>query len=125
MVKNLETEISQTISKSEQPGIKKILCLASYRLLHQYNWCQKLETLNDLEEVKSRLIEEPYTERSIMKKIPILGKISNNVSNKVRSQYEENPYPRWVKIRIPPKAKLISEISDEENLHLHSKSIKT
>ena len=124
LVKNLETEISQTISKSEQPGIKKILCLASYRLLHQYNWCQKLETLNDLEEVKSRLIEEPYTERSIMKKIPILGKISNNVSNKVRSQYEENPYPRWVKIRIPPKAKLISEISDEENLHLHSKSIK-
>ena len=98
LVKNLETEISQTISKSEQPGIKKILCLASYRLLHQYNWCQKLETLNDLEEVKSRLIEEPYTERSIMKKIPILGKISNNVSNKVRSQYEENPYPRWVKL---------------------------
>jgi 2-polyprenyl-3-methyl-5-hydroxy-6-metoxy-1,4-benzoquinol methylase len=124
LVKNLETEITQTISKSEQPEIKKILCLASYRLLHQYNWCQKLEALDNLEEVKSRLIEEPYTERAILTEIPILGKISNNVSNKVRSQYEKNPYPRWVKIRIPSKAKLISEISDEENLYLHSKSIK-
>ena len=124
LVKNLETEITQTISKSEQPEIKKILCLASYRLLHQYNWCQKLKTLDILEEVKSRLIEEPYTERVIMSEISILGEISNNVSNKVRSQYEENPYPRWIKMGIPSKAKLISEISNEENLHLHSKSIK-
>ena len=124
LVKNLETEITETISKSEQPEIKKILCLASYRLLHQYNWCQKLETLDNLEEVKSRLIEKPYTERAIMTEIPILGEISNNVSNKVRAQYEENPYPRWVKVRIPSKAKTISEISDELNLHLHSNSIK-
>ena len=124
LVKNLETEITQTISKSEQPETKKILCLASYRLLHQYNWCQKLETLDILEEVKSRLIEEPYTERVIISEISILGEISNNVSNKVRSQYEENPYPRWIKMGIPSKAKLISEISNEENLHLHSKSIK-
>ena len=124
LVKNLETEITQTISKSEQPETKKILCLASYRLLHQYNWCQKLETLDNLEEVKSRLIEEPYTERVIMSEISILGEISNNVSNKVRSQYEKNPYPRWIKMGIPSKAKLISEISNEENLHLYSKSIK-
>ena len=124
LVKNLETEIAETISRSEQPEIKKILCLASYRLLHQYNWCQKLETLDKLEEVKSRLIEKPYTEKAIMTEIPILGEISNNVSNKVRAQYEENPYPRWVKARIPSKAKTISEISDELNLHLHSNSIK-
>ena len=124
LVRNLETEITQTISKSEQPETKKILCLASYRLLHQYNWCQKLETLDILEEVKSRLIEEPYTERVIISEISILGEISNNVSNKVRSQYEKNPYPRWIKMGIPSKAKLISEISNEENLHLYSKSIK-
>ena len=124
IIKNLETEISQNIEKSNQPQAKTVLCLASYRPLHQYDWCKKLKTFDDLKEVKSRLIEEPYTEGAIMTKIPILGEISNNVSNKVRAQYEENPYPRWVKIRIPSKAKLISEISDEENLHLHSKSIK-
>ena len=124
LIKNLETEIMQTISKSEQPEAKKILCLASYRPLHQYNWCQKLEALDNLEEVKSRLIEEPYAERAIAAEIPMLGEISDDVSCKVRAQYEENPYPRWVKIGLASKAKLISEIGDEENLHLHSKSIK-
>jgi len=125
LVKNLETEITESIAKSEQPEAKKILCLASYRLLHQYNWCQKLKAHDNLEEeVKSRLIKEPYTEKAIVTKIPILGEISDNISSKVRAQYEENPYPRWVKVGLTSKAKTISEICTEENLHLHSKSIQ-
>ena len=124
LVKNLETEITQSIAKSEQPEAKKILCLASYRPLHQYNWCQKLKALDNLEGVKSRLIEEPYAEKSIVTEIPILGEISDEVSSKVRAQYEENPYPRWVKIGLASKSKSISEICTEENLHLHSKSIQ-
>ena len=124
LVKNLESEITQSIAKSEQPDAKKILCLASYRLLNQYNWCQKLKALDNLEEVKSRLIEEPYTEKSIVTEIPILGEISDEVSSKVRAQYEESPYPRWVKIGLASKSKSISEICTEENLHLHSKSIQ-
>jgi len=124
LVKNLATEIAQSIAKSEQPEAKKILCLASYRQLHQYSWCQKLKALDNLEEVKSRLIEEPYTEKSIVTEIPILGEISDNVSSKVRAQYEENPYPRWVKIGLASKSKSISEICTEENLYLHSKSIQ-
>ena len=124
LIKSLETEIMQTIEKLEQPEAKKILCLASYRPLHQYNWCQKLKALDNLEEVKSRLIIEPYAERAIATEITTLGEISDNVSYKVRLQYEENPYPRWVKLRIGTKAKSISEISAEANLHLHSESIK-
>ena len=124
LVKNLATEITQSIAKSEQPEAKKILCLASYRQLHQYSWCQKLKALDNLEEVKSRLIEEPYTEKSIVTEIPILGEISDNVSSKVRAQYEENPYPRWVKIGLASKSKSISEICTEENLYLDSKSIQ-
>lgn len=124
LVKNLETEITQTISKSEEPEAKKILCLASYRPLNQYNWFQKLKALDNLEEVKSRFIEEPFIEREIMKEIPILSEISDTVSSKVREQYEENPYPRWVKIGLPLKARLISEICAAKNLNLHSKSIQ-
>ena len=124
LVDNLEIEIIQTIIKSEQPEAKKILCLASYRPLHQYNWCQKLETLDNLEEVKSRLIEEPYSEKAIEAEIPMLVEISDNVSRKVRSQYEENPYPRWVKTGISTKVKSISQTCAESNLHLYSESIK-
>ena len=124
LIKSLEAEIMQTIEKSEQPEAKKILCLASYRPLDQYNWCQKLEVLDHLEEVKSRLIEEPYTEIAIAAEIPILGEISDDVSCKVRSQYEKNPYPRWIKTLKTTKAKSISEICAEANFNLNSENIK-
>ena len=124
LVENLEIQITHAIVKSEQPEPIKILCLASYRPLHKYDWCKKLTVLDHLEEVKSRLIEEPYAERAIVAEIPMLGEISDNVSLKVRAQYEENPYPRWVKTGMGIKAKSISEVCDDVNLHLHSQSIK-
>jgi ubiquinone/menaquinone biosynthesis C-methylase UbiE/Tfp pilus assembly protein PilF len=40
-------------------------------------------------------IEEPLEERRLRETIPALGRLSNEVSLKVREQYEENPYPRW------------------------------
>ena len=124
IIKNLETEISQNIEKSNQPQAKTVLCLASYRPLHQYDWCKKLKTLDNLKEVKSRLIDEPYAERAIMAEIPLLGEISDNVSRKVRAQYEQNPYPRWIKTRLDKRAKSISEACADVNIHLHSESIK-
>jgi ubiquinone/menaquinone biosynthesis C-methylase UbiE len=100
------------------------LCLASYRPLHQYDWCQKLESLDNLKEVKQRLIEEPLLEKMIAKEIPVLKEISDDVSLKVREQYEENPYPRWVKLGVSIKAKSIAAVCDELKLRLHSKNIK-
>jgi Flp pilus assembly protein TadD/2-polyprenyl-3-methyl-5-hydroxy-6-metoxy-1,4-benzoquinol methylase len=124
LVENLETEIMKTIAKSEQPEAKKILCLASYRPLHQYSWCQKLKALDNLKEVRSQMIVEPHAESAMMAEISMLGEISDDVSRKVRTQYEENPYPRWVKLGIPTEAKSISKFCAEVNLDLHSKSIK-
>ena len=40
-------------------------------------------------------ISEPLKEIDLSKKITKLGSINDNVSQKVKSQYEENPYPRW------------------------------
>tara|TARA_B110000503_G_scaffold141837_1_gene236620 strand:+ start:760 stop:3315 length:2556 start_codon:yes stop_codon:yes gene_type:complete len=124
LLENLETEIMQTIAKSEQPEAEKILCLALYRPLHRYDWCKQLEAIDHLKEVKSRLIEEPHTEKMIEADISVLGKISDEVSLKVREQYEENPYPRWVKTGLFTKAKSISEICADVNLHLHFECIK-
>jgi len=124
LIGELQAKILQTVAQSEQPEAIKILCLASYRPLHQYDWCQKLESLDSLEEVKKRLIEEPLLEKMIAKDIPVLEEISDDVSLKVREQYEENPYPRWVKIGVPKKAKPIAAVCDELKLQLHSENIK-
>ena len=40
-------------------------------------------------------IEEPLKEKELAKSITLFGVIDNIVSNEVRQQYEENPYPRW------------------------------
>ena len=124
LIGELQAKISQTVAQSVQPVAINILCLASYRPLHQYDWCQKLECLDNLEDVKKRLIEEPLLEKIIAKDIPVLREISDDVSLKVREQYEENPYPRWVKLGFSIKAKPIAAVCDELKLQLHSEDIK-
>jgi SAM-dependent methyltransferase len=73
---------------------------------------------------KKRLVEEPLLEKVISRNIATLGQISDNVSNKVREQYEENPYPRWVKALLYTKVKSIAEVCNETGLQLFSKNIK-
>ena len=41
--------------------------------------------------------------------MPILNKISDNFSIAVKTQYEENPYPRWINTRILKKPLTIAE----------------
>lgn len=40
-------------------------------------------------------IFEPETEQKVRKTVKPLGDITDEVSQKVRAQYEESPYPRW------------------------------
>ena len=122
LVKSLEIQITHVMAKSEQPEAIKILCLASYRPLYQYDWCHKLDSLDYLEEVQSRLIKEPQAEKLIGTDISVLGGILDQVSLKVREQYEENPYPRWIKLKISTKGSSVAEVF--KNINLHSESIK-
>ncbi len=124
LVDHLEALVYEEISGSRQPEVFKILCLASYRPLHKYNWCQKLSMLDHLVEIKKRLIEEPFVEKAISRGIVKLGKISDDVSNKVREQYEENPYPRWVKAALHSEAISIAEFFNESKLQLHFDNVK-
>jgi 2-polyprenyl-3-methyl-5-hydroxy-6-metoxy-1,4-benzoquinol methylase len=43
-----------------------------------------------------RQIDEPAEELRLRDTIPVLTPIEDAVSTKVRAQYEENPYPRWL-----------------------------
>jgi tetratricopeptide (TPR) repeat protein/SAM-dependent methyltransferase len=42
-------------------------------------------------------VREPAEERRLRASIPALTAVENEVSRQVREQYEENPYPRWMK----------------------------
>ena len=53
----------------------------------------------------------------------MLSRIKDDVSSKVRQQYEENPYPRWVSLGLPLKARAIAEIAKSINLKVSDKKI--
>lgn len=52
---------------------------------------------SDIDELLTQQVREPLAERALRNKIPQLTPIENDVSLLVQNQYEESPYPRWVK----------------------------
>src|SRR5262249_35292158 len=55
-------------------------------------------------------VEEPRQEQKLRETMPRLTTIDDAISQKVRSQYEENPYPRWV-VAATPRRKMTLEES--------------
>ena len=125
LISALEAAIAERIAQASQPTITETLMLAAYRPLHQYDWVEKLQVLDQLLEVKVRLVEEPLAERVIAQNIPVLSNVDDEVSHRVREQYEESPYPRWVKTPIAAKVKSVAEVCNEVKLQLHSENIKS
>ncbi len=54
-----------------------------------------------LDEVLRQQIREPLEEQALRASIERLTPILSGVSEKVRNLYEQNPFPRWVKLPIP------------------------
>jgi ubiquinone/menaquinone biosynthesis C-methylase UbiE len=61
---------------------------------------QKLTKKAHMASLVKLQIEEPLIEQDIKKDLPIIGEITDIVSQKVQEQYEEHPYPRWRYISI-------------------------
>ncbi len=74
--------------------------LANAQALRERCWPAAVEAL------LVQQIDEPAEELRIRATLPALTDIDDKVSRAVRAQYEENPYPRWVK-GGPPAQPLI------------------
>jgi 2-polyprenyl-3-methyl-5-hydroxy-6-metoxy-1,4-benzoquinol methylase len=79
----------------------QLAALASYEPLHARpgadallarDWPEAVDALLDLQ------LRQPREETRIRETIRALTPITGDVSLKVRAQYEQNPYPRWIKI---------------------------
>ncbi len=89
---------------SDEPEdlLKQILIYACYYPLLSLKNFEAVKSIlveNGLPETKHLVtmhIDERLEEIEIAKTIPdLIGNIKDNVSNAVREQYEQNPYPRW------------------------------
>ena len=66
---------------------------------------------------------EPRQELELKSSIPVLEEICDETSSKVRDQYEDSPYPRWVRLGFLLVSELISELFEEYELKLYNSSI--
>jgi len=83
-----------------------LLAVAAYFPLHTLSEPLRLLAANHqgpLHAVLRQQVREPLEEQALRAGVRSLTSISEGVSEKVRDQYEQNPYPRWVSFpRIQP-----------------------
>jgi Flp pilus assembly protein TadD/2-polyprenyl-3-methyl-5-hydroxy-6-metoxy-1,4-benzoquinol methylase len=78
----------------------QLLLVAAYIPLHSLADAEKLLERSwpaPVEAVLTQQLREPLQEQRLRADIPRLTGIENPVSRSVQNQYEENPYPRWVR----------------------------
>jgi SAM-dependent methyltransferase len=122
-VQRLDTLVKKSFSNGKQPDPQSVLCLASYKALHEYEWCNLLIVTNDIEEVFARQVIEPDREARMKLDIPVLREVTDEVSSKVRQQYEQSPYPRWTNLGLAMKPATVSKVTKELNLKLVDEKI--
>ena len=99
-VERLQDDVATQVRNGHDVPPARLIALAAYRPLYRFPWSEILLDGNwehDIERVIARQIREPIEEKSLGPKIRSLTPIRNEISLAVREQYEENPYPRWVK----------------------------
>ncbi len=119
----LDASVKKDLESNKQPKPQSVLALASYRALNQYEWHHLLHVTDHIQEVFTRQVEEPQKEINLKSTIPTINKITDGVSSKVREQYEENPYPRWVNLGMRLEPVSIQKIVNEIQLKLQSHKI--
>lgn len=124
VLKLLEERVNQTLCNGDQPSPEALLCLASYKSLSKYEWSGSLHAGNEINDVYTRQILEPNQEYKIKTCLPVLLGITDEVSSKVRDQYEESPYPRWVDLGLRLKPAPIFKIVNEIKLKIFDEKIK-
>ena len=124
ILKSLEANVKKTFNNNKQPSPQIILTLASYKALKEYDWCNLLMVTDEIKNVFNRQVDEPNKEEKLKQDIPLLEEITDSISSKVREQYEENPYPRWVNLGLPLKSMSISNLVDQIKLELYDEKIE-
>jgi len=123
-IKKLETLVELDLAKGNQPSPMALLCLASFKALGEYDWCGLVDVTKNLEEVFIRQVLEPKEEECLKSGIKTLRVIKDGISSKVRKQYENKPYPRWVNLGLIKEPIYIEEMVDGYGLKLTSPIIK-
>ncbi|MGB9394096.1 MAG: class I SAM-dependent methyltransferase, partial [Pseudolabrys sp.] len=98
-VAQLNSVLGEALNAGTAIDPAQLAALAMYRPLHAFASAAALLDLHwtkAIDDLLTQQLREPAEEQSLRDSIPRLTAIDDEVSQRVRQQYEENPYPRWV-----------------------------
>jgi len=113
VVEKLEQQIATLVKRGHDVPPSFVVALGAYRSLFLFPWAQKLSEPKWTDNIKSvitRQITEPQEERSLRDQISCITAIQDTISQSVREQYEENPYPRWIKTDMAYKSESLGAV---------------
>ncbi len=117
---DLEKRLISKIEKDEKINELEISILTCFSALKKSNSIlRKLKNFKSENQLFNQLIFsqiiEPLEEENLKKSIKNFKKINDEVSKKVKIQYEENPYPRWKCCNVNISQNYIKCINDDIN----------
>ncbi len=118
-------QVRAHLSCGTDPRMADLLCLASYAPLSQYDFAAKLTADNLPEKIWKIQIAAPAQEAKLRARLPAFGQITDTVSDKVRSQYEDSPYPRWMRPGCGETGLSLAQVVDQLNLQLRNFAPRT
>lgn len=96
---HLKSAVVAALDSNDAVRPMALAALAMYRPIHNLSHAQALLDRKwpaAVDAVITKQIRDVLAERDLRAGIPRLTQIEDEVSQLVRQQYEENPYPRWV-----------------------------
>jgi 2-polyprenyl-3-methyl-5-hydroxy-6-metoxy-1,4-benzoquinol methylase/Tfp pilus assembly protein PilF len=101
----LVNDITNSLDQNAPVAPVKIALVATYMSLNSIPEKEKLASRDWPEPVRALMVQQilnPKAEQNIRATIESLTPISGTISQKVRAQYEENPYPAWTNVVADP-----------------------
>ena len=119
-IERLQEEVKVTLEKGSMISPTQIAVLGAYKPLSSFSWADDLlrsEWSDDIKKVIIAQVNDVKEERALRSKIPRLTSIEDKVSQAVRNQYEENPYPRWINAGLSDEPRTIEQVLRAIKVH--------
>jgi tetratricopeptide (TPR) repeat protein/SAM-dependent methyltransferase len=110
-VLRLRGAIEEALADGLEIPPRHLAVLGAYQPLHNLTQAGRLPERSwprPIEDLIVQQVKEPEEERRIKAALPALTPIEGEVSETVREQYEENPYPRWIKAGPPQQPSILN-----------------
>lgn len=115
--RRLQTALEEKLNAGAPYSPLWPVAVAAYYPLHTLQNAKALLDRTASPNLTALLIQqvaEPAEERRVAATIPALTEISGEVSQAVRQQYEENPYPRWTKLGPPAQPVILFNLPTQQ-----------